>query len=130
MDMTELRAWATEYGRIVKDEVVMQKFCDWVERQQVNPLPQPAGITVFQVHEFKVNLIHQTIHRNDKLLELTAKDFKLAVLMLRNIDGLISRVQCIKLHGENHSLRRRELLTLTCHEFVPSSCSIGTTAGC
>ena len=52
--------------------------------------PQLGG-EVFEVGAFRVNSQSRSITRDNEPLELTAKDFDLAVLMLRNVGRLLSR---------------------------------------
>jgi len=46
---------------------------------------------VIELDVFRVDLETRTIHRNGALLHLTAKDFDLATLLLRNVGRLLSR---------------------------------------
>jgi two-component system response regulator RegX3 len=51
----------------------------------------PPQTGVIELDVFRVDLETRTVQRNNTLLQLTAKDFDLSVLFLRNIGRLLSR---------------------------------------
>lgn len=53
--------------------------------------PQPARDTALSVGEFEVDMERRVITRGGTPIELTQKDFDLAVFMFRNVGNLVSR---------------------------------------
>lgn len=83
-----LRAGADDY--LIKPPRRMELLARLEAVTRRGQHPQLGG-DVFEVGEFRVKGESRRITRDDEPLELTAKDFDLAVLMLRNVGRLLSR---------------------------------------
>ena len=74
------------------------------------PVKREATNEVFQAKELRVDFESRTIMRDGAAIELTAKDFDLAVVFLRNVGRLLWRAHIHGLCGEE--LERSALVHL------------------
>ena len=74
--------------------------------------PQIGKSEPMRVGEFEIDLDHRIIKRNGEAVELTQKDFDLAVFMFRNVGNLVSRGHILEtVWGRNPDLNTRTVDT-------------------
>jgi DNA-binding response OmpR family regulator len=104
-----LRAGADDYVvKPVRRLELLARLDAVTRRAQERQAPRE----LLQVDVFRADLHARTILRDGRPLEVTAKDFDLAVLFLGNIGRLLSRRQiCEKVWGTNTPIKSRTLDT-------------------
>lgn len=74
--------------------------------------PQPRASDVLRIGEFEVDLDRRQVHRHGTVVELTQKDFDLAVFLFRNIGNLVSRGHILEsVWGRSSDLNTRTVDT-------------------
>jgi len=86
--VTALRQGADDYMVKPVRRLELLARLEAIARRGKHRIEQPE---VMEIDVFKVDTQTRTVMRNDRQVELTAKDFDLSVLFLRNIGRLLSR---------------------------------------
>ncbi len=74
--------------------------------------PQPRASDVLRIGEFEIDLDRRRVHRHGAAVELTQKDFDLAVFLFRNIGNLVSRGHILEsVWGRSSDLNTRTVDT-------------------
>jgi two-component system response regulator RegX3 len=74
--------------------------------------PQPRASEVLRIGEFEIDLDRRRVHRHGAAVELTQKDFDLAVFLFRNIGNLVSRGHILEsVWGRSSDLNTRTVDT-------------------
>jgi DNA-binding response OmpR family regulator len=74
--------------------------------------PQPRASEVLRIGEFEIDLDRRRVHRHGAAVELTQKDFDLAVFLFRNVGNLVSRGHILEsVWGRSSDLNTRTVDT-------------------
>jgi DNA-binding response OmpR family regulator len=104
-----LKAGADDY--LVKP-LRKQELLARVEALGRRARPQPRASDVLRIGEFEVDLDRRQVHRHGAAVELTQKDFDLAVFLFRNIGNLVSRGHILEsVWGRSSDLNTRTVDT-------------------
>lgn len=104
-----LRAGADDY--LVKP-LRKQELLARVEALGRRARPQPRTTAALRVAEFEIDLDRRLVNRHGAAVDLTQKDFDLAVFMFRNVGNLVSRGHILEsVWGRSSDLNTRTVDT-------------------